>query len=83
MYEPIHGSAPDIAGLGKANPIAAILSAALLLEYSLGDVEGARRIESAVESVLDKGLRTADIASDPSSGVTTEEMGSAILQALK
>ena len=81
LYEPIHGSAPDIAGQGVANPIATILSAAMLLKYSLGDDENAARIESAVESVLSGGTRTADIAGGGSS-VSTETMGAAILAAL-
>jgi 3-isopropylmalate dehydrogenase len=79
LYEPIHGSAPDIAGQGKANPIATILSAAMLLKYSLGDEESAARIERAVESVLESGLRTSDIGSPAAS---TSEMGEAILRAL-
>ncbi len=83
LYEPIHGSAPDIAGLNKANPIAAILSAAMLLRYSFNDTENAERIEAAVESVLEDGLRTADIAGTETSPITTVEMGDAILSALK
>ncbi|MBX7134076.1 MAG: 3-isopropylmalate dehydrogenase [Fimbriimonadaceae bacterium] len=78
LYEPIHGSAPDIAGQGKANPIAAILSAAMLLKYSLGDDEGAQRIESAVEAALDEGLRTTDIFEKGTRPVSTVEMGDAI-----
>ena len=82
LYEPIHGSAPDIAGLGRANPIAAILSTAMLLRYSFNDNENACRIESAVESVLDSGIRTADIQQNGLPIVSTSEMGDAILQAL-
>ena len=78
LYEPIHGSAPDIAGQGKANPIAAILSAAMLLKYSLGDDEGAQRIETAVEAALDEGLRTTDIFEKGTRPVSTVEMGDAI-----
>ncbi|HPB75775.1 MAG TPA: 3-isopropylmalate dehydrogenase, partial [Chromatiaceae bacterium] len=63
MYEPIHGSAPDIAGKGVANPLATILSVAMMLRYSFGDEDNARRIEQAVTRVLDRGLRTADIMS--------------------
>jgi 3-isopropylmalate dehydrogenase len=83
LYEPIHGSAPDIAGLGKANPIAAILSAAMLLRYSFEDDVSAVRIEQAVESVLDNGLRTADIFESGLKLVSTNDMGSAILAELQ
>jgi len=82
LYEPIHGSAPDIAGQGKANPIAAVLSAAMMLRYSFEDIEGAIRIESAVEAAVDKGFRTADIASQDCHLVTTSEMGTAIIEQL-
>ena len=82
LYEPIHGSAPDIAGQGKANPIATILSAAMMLRYSFGDNESALRIERAVESVLDSGLRTADIQTAGAAFASTSEMGDAILKAL-
>jgi 3-isopropylmalate dehydrogenase len=78
MYEPIHGSAPDIAGQGRANPIAAILSAAMLLQYTLNDVEGAKMIEQAVDKTLDDGLRTADIFTPGTKLVSTSEMGDAI-----
>jgi 3-isopropylmalate dehydrogenase len=78
LYEPIHGSAPDIAGQGRANPIAAILSAAMMLKYSFGDDAGASRIEDAVEAVLNDGLRTADIFEDGCRLVSTTEMGDAI-----
>lgn len=82
LYEPIHGSAPDIAGQGKANPIATILSTAMLLQYSFGDLEGAARIEKAVELALADGYRTADIYTDGTKRVTTSEMGEAILERL-
>jgi len=75
LYEPIHGSAPDIAGKGLANPLAAILSSAMLLRYSLGLQDEARAIEDAVLSVLEAGYRTADIAPEGSHIVGTSEMG--------
>ena len=75
FYEPIHGSAPDIAGKGIANPIAAILSAAMLLRYSLGLEAEAHTIESAVISVLEEGYRTADITSGDTRPISTSEMG--------
>ena len=82
MYEPIHGSAPDIAGKGLANPLATILSLAMLLRYSLGELTLADHIEAAVGEVLDQGLRTADIAAGGSS-VGTTEMGVAVATALR
>ncbi|MFZ1576220.1 MAG: 3-isopropylmalate dehydrogenase [Chromatiaceae bacterium] len=82
MYEPIHGSAPDIAGQGVANPLATILSLAMMLRYSLGDEAGAERIERAVTRVLDQGLRTADILSAGMRRVGTSEMGDAVVAAL-
>jgi 3-isopropylmalate dehydrogenase len=82
MYEPCHGSAPDIAGQGKANPLATILSAAMMLRYSLGEGEVADAIELAVSKVLDQGLRTADIASEGCKIVNTETMGEAVVSAL-
>jgi 3-isopropylmalate dehydrogenase len=82
MYEPIHGSAPDIAGRGLANPLATILSVAMLLRYSLGVAEQADRIETAVGAVLDQGLRTADIAASGQASVGTAEMGDAVVAAL-
>ncbi|TBW54743.1 3-isopropylmalate dehydrogenase [Marinobacter halodurans] len=82
MYEPCHGSAPDIAGQGIANPLATILSAAMMLRYSLGAEQAAQAIEAAVSAVLDKGLRTADIMSEDASRVSTREMGDAVLEAL-
>lgn len=75
LYEPIHGSAPDIAGQDKANPIATILSVAMLMRYSLGLETEAKAIESAVEAVLNKGYRTADIASEGTEVVGTKAMG--------
>jgi len=82
MYEPIHGSAPDIAGKGVANPLATILSIAMMLRYSLDSPEMAERIEKAVDQVLDQGLRTPDIMSDGCSEVGTEAMGDAVVAAL-
>jgi len=81
MYEPVHGSAPDIAGQGRANPIAAILSAAMLLAHSMQDPEGGARIEAAVELVLSGDLRTADIFEKGRRVVSTAEMGDAIAKA--
>ncbi len=83
LYEPVHGSAPDIAGQGKANPIAAILSAALMMRYSFGDEETARRIESAVETTLEKGLRTADIHRSTTRLVATTQIGDSIAASLR
>ena len=82
MYEPIHGSAPDIAGRNLANPLASILSLAMMMEHSLGEPQAARRIEAAVHGVLDAGLRTADIMSPGMKQVTTAEMGDAVVAAL-
>jgi 3-isopropylmalate dehydrogenase len=82
MYEPIHGSAPDIAGKGSANPLATILSVAMMLRYSFGLPDFAQRIEAAVGRVLDRGLRTADIASAGQASVGTVEMGDAVVEAL-
>ncbi|MCJ8299639.1 MAG: 3-isopropylmalate dehydrogenase [Pseudomonadales bacterium] len=83
MYEPCHGSAPDIAGQGIANPLAMILSASMMLRHSLGMQEVADKIEQAVEAVLDKGLRTADIYSEGTIKVSTSEMGNAVVAALQ
>ncbi len=81
LYEPIHGSAPDIAGQGIANPIATIASAAMMLRYQFGEIEAANRIEEAIKRVLKDGYRTKDIASfDAKEIVTTSEMGSLIAQ---
>jgi 3-isopropylmalate dehydrogenase len=82
LYEPSHGSAPDIAGQGIANPLATILSAAMMLRYSLGKEEQALRIEKAVQKVLAQGLRTADIYTPGTQKVGTVEMGKAVLSAL-
>ena len=82
MYEPIHGSAPDIAGQGVANPLATILSVAMMLRYSFGQAEPADRIEAAVGRVLDQGLRTPDIAAGGQATVGTVQMGDAVLAAL-
>jgi 3-isopropylmalate dehydrogenase len=82
LYEPIHGTAPDIAGKGVANPLATILSAALMLRYSLGQPQAAQRIEEAVSRVLKSGLRTADIHSAGTRKVGTQEMGDAVVKAL-
>ncbi len=82
MYEPSHGSAPDIAGKDLANPIATILSAAMMLRYSLADAANADRIEVAVGKVLDAGLRTGDIWTEGCTRVSTRQMGDAIAQAL-
>jgi 3-isopropylmalate dehydrogenase len=82
MYEPIHGSAPDIAGQNIANPLATILSAAMMLRYTLDEAAMADRIEKAVSKVLDDGLRTADIYSAGTTKVSTSEMGDAVLAAL-
>ena len=82
MYEPIHGSAPDIAGKGVANPLATILSVAMMLRYSLDHIALADKIEAAVGRVLDKGLRTADIMAEACQEVGTVEMGDAVLAEL-
>jgi 3-isopropylmalate dehydrogenase len=83
MYEPIHGSAPDIAGQGVANPLATLLSVAMMLRYSLGEPALAERIERAVSTVLDQGLRTGDIMSAGMRQVGTAEMGAAVVAALR
>ncbi len=82
LYEPSHGSAPDIAGKGVANPLATILSAAMMLRFSLNQPEAAARIESAVKHVLASGLRTADIHSEGTTKVGTREMGDAVVAAI-
>ncbi|MGO1426143.1 MAG: 3-isopropylmalate dehydrogenase [Halomonas sp.] len=81
MYEPCHGSAPDIAGQNIANPLAMMLSVAMMLRYSLGETTMAERIEAAVGSVLDDGLRTADIAAEGMQTIGTDAMGDAVLAA--
>jgi len=82
MYEPIHGSAPDIAGKGVANPLATILSVAMMLRYSLDHAVLADDIENAVGRVLDRGLRTADIMAAGCKQVGTVEMGEVVLAEL-
>jgi 3-isopropylmalate dehydrogenase len=82
LYEPIHGSAPDIAGRGVANPCATILSAALMLDLSLGEHDAARAVESAVETALEQGARTADIAADGEPRLGSAEMTQRIVEAL-
>ena len=82
LYEPVHGSAPDIAGQGKANPLATILSAAMMLRFSLAQDEAAARLEGAVDAVLAAGLRTADMAADGQEAVSTEAMGRAVCEQL-
>jgi 3-isopropylmalate dehydrogenase len=82
LYEPVHGTAPDIAGQGKANPLAMILSFAMMLRYSFEMGEDADNVEAGVEAVLNAGLRTGDIMTDGMQMVSTEEMGSAVLKEL-
>ena len=82
LYEPSHGSAPDIAGQDKANPLATILSLAMLVRYSLNDEQRAVQIEQAVQKVLEQGYRTADIYEDGTTLVTCDEMGEAVLKHL-
>ena len=85
LYEPVHGSAPDIAGTGKANPLGAILTAAMVLRHSACLEQDAKAVEQAVHKVLDAGYRTADIARGQQPGqtpVTTQEMGKLVHQAL-
>ncbi|MDD2725009.1 MAG: 3-isopropylmalate dehydrogenase [Methylovulum sp.] len=83
MYEPIHGSAPDIAGKGIANPLATILSAAMMLRYSFNQNEAAERIEQAVNAALNANIRTADIYSDGMQKIGASAMGDAVISALK
>ncbi len=83
MYEPIHGSAPDIAGKGIANPLGTVLSVAMLLRYTLDRPDLALRVERAVAAVLDQGLRTTDIYTDGCSRVGTAQMGAAVVEALR
>jgi 3-isopropylmalate dehydrogenase len=82
MYEPVHGSAPDIAGQGIANPIACLMSFAMLLRYSFDLGEEADRLERAIAKVLDEGYRTADIAGEGGTRVSTSGMGDVILKEL-
>ncbi|HVZ81661.1 MAG TPA: 3-isopropylmalate dehydrogenase [bacterium] len=83
LYEPSHGSAPDIAGTGKANPLAMILSTAMMLQYSFKLLKEAEAVEKAVERVLDSGLRTADLAQKGGKVITCREMGEAVIRELK
>ena len=83
LYEPSHGSAPDIAGKDLANPLATILSAAMMLRYTFDKGEQADRLEQAVRTVLQQGYRTADIYEDGTRKVGTKAMGEAVLAALK
>ncbi len=83
MYEPIHGSAPDIAGLGIANPLGTILSAAMLLRYSLKEEAAAQAIEKAVDQVMSEGYRTPDLAGEGLTKVSTAEMGHLVAQAIR
>ena len=82
LYEPVHGSAPDIAGQGLANPLAALLTFAMALRYSFEMIAEAEHIETACRGVLDDGLRTADIMEAGKTRVSTSEMGVAVLRAL-
>jgi 3-isopropylmalate dehydrogenase len=82
MYEPIHGSAPDIAGQNRANPLATILSVAMMLRYSLDHAALADKVEKAVENTLDGGVRTADLA-DGGAGVSCSAMGDAVCRELE
>ena len=83
MYEPVHGSAPDIAGQGKANPLAMIMSFAMMLKYSFDMNEDSLLIEKSVQNVLSRGLRTADIKKDNEVAISTKEMGKAVLNELE
>ena len=83
LYEPVHGTAPDIAGKNMANPTALILSLAMLLRYTLNEAELANKVESAVEQVIENGLRTPDIYIEGTVKVGTKEMGTAILNELQ
>jgi 3-isopropylmalate dehydrogenase len=83
LYEPSHGSAPDIAGKGIANPLATILSAAMMLRYTFNQADAANTIETAVKNVLAQGLRTADIFEAGTTKVGTVDMGAAIIGAIK
>jgi 3-isopropylmalate dehydrogenase len=83
LYEPIHGSAPDIAGQGKANPLATILSAALLLRHSLGLEAEARAVEVAVNAVVEAGIVTADIARPGQTPRSTAEVGDAVARLVR
>ncbi|MEL6936295.1 MAG: isocitrate/isopropylmalate family dehydrogenase, partial [Cyanobacteria bacterium J06607_17] len=82
VFEPVHGSAPDIAGEDKANPLAQVLSAAMMLRYGLSQPQAADMIEAAVNTVLDQGYRTGDIMADGMTAVGCKAMGQSLLQAL-
>ena len=82
MYEPVHGSAPDIAGQGKANPLAMMMSFAMMLKYSLGMIDDSKLIEEAIQNVLLKGLRTPDIKQKNETAISTQEMGKAVINEL-
>ena len=82
LYEPIHGSAPDIAGQNKANPIATILSAAMMLLYAFDEKDASEAIVNAVDKVLNEGLRTADLARNGTTPLTTDEMTDEIIKRL-
>jgi 3-isopropylmalate dehydrogenase len=83
LYEPVHGTAPDIAGQDVVNPLATILSVAMMLRYTLGAPELGQRVETAVARVLDQGMRTRDIESSGTRVVGTREMGDAVVAALQ
>ena len=83
MYEPVHGTAPDIAGMNKANPLAMVLSVGMMLRYTLNQPDLANKVDAAVTSVLDQGLRTPDIASADTTLVGTTEMGDALVAAIR
>jgi 3-isopropylmalate dehydrogenase len=83
LYEPVHGSAPDIAGKGIANPLAAILSMALLLEHSVGAVEAARAVEDAVEATLASGLRPPELAAKGERASGTDEVAERVAEAVR
>jgi len=83
LYEPVHGSAPDIAGTGAANPIAMIASFGMALRYSFGLGEWADKLDQAISAVLAKGLRTKDIAGEAPANATTSQMGDAILKEIQ
>jgi 3-isopropylmalate dehydrogenase len=82
MYEPIHGSAPDIAGLGRANPLATILSVSMLLRYTFAESDAADLVDQAVQVALERGVRTPDIHSAGLQEVSTSEMGDAVIAAM-
>ena len=82
MYEPVHGSAPDIAGQDKANPLAMIMSFAMMLKYSFDMLEDSNLIEKAIQNVLSKGLRTLDIKQGNEKAISTKQMGAAVIEEL-